>query len=133
MTEAKSKNVPEIRENGEKKGDNVCAPGIMGLLQLLRHDGPPPFPLESVRLSLDHAFAAVGATFGPCAPHLDKLRLDDGVIEIEGRDARRRGRSEMYTVQTTAGWTERRGEPSEGLLLLGPFVSCSALFEDWKD
>lgn len=113
----------------------MYAPRIVGLLQLLRNDNSPPLPVESARLPLYHAFATACATFafGPCTPHLDKLRLDDRAIEIERRDARRRGRSEMYAVQTTAGWAERRGDPSERLLLLGPFVSCSALFEDWKD
>jgi hypothetical protein len=111
----------------------VCAPRIAGLLQLLRYDGSPPFPPETAGLSLHHAFATASATFGPCTPHLDKLRLDDRAIEVERRDARRRGRSEMYAVQTAAGWAERRGEPSEGLLFLGRLVSCPALFEDRKD
>ncbi len=105
----------------------------MGLLQLLRYDGPPPLPFESVRMSPHHTFAAASAALGPRAPHLNKLRLDDSIIEIERRDARRRGRSEVYTVQTTARWTERRREPSEGLLFLGTFVSSSAFFEDRKD
>jgi hypothetical protein len=100
----------------------------MRLLQFLRHDGPPPFPSASVRLFLRHTFAAFRAS----APHLDKGRLDDSRIEIERGDARRRGRGEMYAVQTTASRTESRGEPSEGLFLTA-FISSSALFKDWKD
>jgi hypothetical protein len=84
-------------------------------------------------MSPHHTFAAASAALGPCAPHLNKLRLDDSIIEIERRDARRSGRSEVYTVQTTARWTESRREPSEGLLFLGTFVSSSAFFEDRKD
>jgi hypothetical protein len=39
----------------------------------------------------------------------------------------------MYAVQTTARRTEGRLEPPEGLVLLSPLISRSALFEDWKE
>jgi hypothetical protein len=104
-------------------------PRIVHLLQLGRYDGPPPLPLEAVGLLPHHGFAALGPL---ACSDLNKLRLDDGAVEIERRDARRRGRGEMYAMQTAARLTERR-EPSEWRLLLGPFVSCSALFEDRKD
>lgn len=104
----------------------------MHLLQLERYDGPPPLPLETVGLLLHHAFSTARAALGPLASHQNKLRLDNGAVKIERRDARRRGRGEMYAMQTAARWTER-SEPSEVPLLLSPFVSCSALFEDRKD
>jgi hypothetical protein len=100
----------------------------MRLLQFLRYDGPPPLPLESVRLSLHHALL-----FAASAPDLDKARHDDGAIKIERRNALRRSRGEMYAVQTTARRTEGRLEPPERLLFLGPFISGSALFEYRKD
>jgi hypothetical protein len=110
------------------KGRESSAPRIVRLLQFLRYDGPPPLPLDSVRLSLhDELFAAA-------PPHLDKGGLDDGAIEIERRDALGRARGEMDAVQTTAGRTEGRREPPKGLLLvLGAIASRFALFEDWID
>ena len=117
----------------KQKDEREGVPRIVHLLQLVRYDGPPPLPLETVGLLLHHAFSATRAALGPLAcSHLNKLRLDDSAIKIKRRDARRRGRGEMYAMQTAACWTER-SEPSEGPLLLGPFVSCSALFEDRKD
>jgi hypothetical protein len=117
----------DIRVKKEKK-KKESAPRIVCVLQFLRYDGPPPLPLESARLSLHHALL-----FATGAPHLNKVRLDDGAIEIECRNALRRGGGEMYAVQTTARRTEGRLEPPEGLVLLSPLISRSALFEDWKD
>jgi len=133
VTEAKGGEKLRGRHIEKERTREMGVPRIVHLLQLVRYDGPPPLPLETVGLLLHHAFSAARAALGPLAcSHLNKLRLDDGAVEIERRDTRRRGRGEMYAMQTAARWTERR-VPSEWRLLIGPFVSCSALFEDRKD
>lgn len=110
------------RANAARRNRN--APRIVHFLQLLRHDGLPPFPLETVRRRLRRAFfVALGSP---------AHELDERAVEIKRCDARRRARREMHAMETAAGWAKRGFEPPKCLLIRLP-VALSSLLEDWKD
>jgi hypothetical protein len=103
---------------------NGNAPRIVHFLQLLRHDGLPPFPLETVGCRLRRAFFV--------ALRSRARELDECAVEIERCDARRRARREMHAVETATGRTKRRRKPPKRLHIRLP-VALSSLLEDWKD
>ena len=97
------------------------SPRIVHFLQLLRHDGPPPLPLETVRRHLlRRAFVALRSL---------AHELDERAIEIERCDTRRRARREVHAMQTAARWAERGVEPPERLRIC-LLVTFSSLLED---
>jgi hypothetical protein len=101
------------------------APRIVRFLQLQRHDGLPPLPLETVRRHLlRHAFVALRSH-----AHDGVSRLDERAIEIERCDARGRGRGEMHAMETAARRAERGREPPKRLRICLS-VTFSSLLED---
>ena len=90
----------------------------MHFLQLLRHDGLPPFPLKTVRF---------GAFFIAL-----RYELDERVVKIECCDARRRARREMHAVETAARWAKRGRDPPKRLGICFP-VAFTSLLEDRED
>ena len=104
------------------------APRIVRFLQLLRHDGPPPLPLETVRrYLLRHAFAALRSH-----AHVRVSRFYERAIEIERCDARSRARREMHAVETAARRAERGREPPKRPRICIP-VTFSSILEDRED